>query len=174
MCANIVHFLQFVSPSAHDRWTVSSLQLRASWLPVMWFIYKQVTCRKMPSVITFWKLYIFLRWTSTCKTFSWKPKCSPVCCHLSLECFLLGLQVQVLDAMVFPQPSDLLAMTTPSQLVLLIPFTAGWRTLVSSSGFFFFFAFKLGDKIQMIQMFLRRAENNTPRGSSNMQYYAIY
>lgn len=35
------------------------------------------------------------------------------------------LQVQALDATVFPQPSDSLAMTAPSQPVLLIPFTAG-------------------------------------------------
>lgn len=48
-------------------------------------------------------------------------------------CFTLWLQVQVLDATVFPQPSDLLAMTTPSPLVLRIPFMAGWLTPVSFS-----------------------------------------
>lgn len=28
--------LQFVLPSGHDRWTISSVQLWAAWLPVMW------------------------------------------------------------------------------------------------------------------------------------------
>lgn len=124
---------QFVLSSEHDGWTICSLQLWAAWLPVMWSIGRS-HADKCPQLLHFQNCTSASIECPRAKRFRGsRHVCWCAAANLLDMMFPLWLQVPVLDATVFPQPSDLLAMTTPSQLVLLIPFTAGWLTPVSYS-----------------------------------------